>query len=617
MMCSKSIVALSFVALAACGREALDPVTDVVEAVVVSPPVTTVAIGASVHLIAQVLGLDGTAMTDRPVHWASEDSSVATVAPNGTVTARRLGSTQVAASSGGQSGIAQITVTSVPVSVVQVTPGNKSLFVEQTFQFTATPQDAGGTFLPGRAVEWTSNNESVATVSSTGTVTALSPGGAIITATSEGKSTPASVTVAAIPVASVVVTPSTQTLFEGQTAQLQAEPLDVDGKPLVGRVVQWATTNAAVATVTSTGLVTAHAIGDATIRASVEGKIGASALTVTLRPPNVVVVTPAQVLVQPGKTSQLSVQVLDDLGREIPNSPVTFSSSDVAVATVSANGLVSGITAGNATITATSGGKTGTAQVTVTPTPVATVIVSPGSPTILIGRTVPLLAQAYSATGQLLSGRPVIWSSGTPAVAQVSSGGIVTGIASGSSVVFASVDGVNGWATVTVVPTPVATVTVGPATATVAVGGTANYSAVLRDASGNVLTGRAITWSTSNAGIATVTTSGVATGVGAGTATITATSEGKSGNASITVAGRTVLIVPDSVTLAPFTSTTLTVIVSDATGVIANPNVTWSTSNGLVASVTQKGKVNALVAGVATITARSGSATGTATVIVR
>jgi hypothetical protein len=109
----------------------------------------------------------------------------------------------------------------------------------------------------------------------------------------------------------------------------------------------------------------------------------------------------------------------------------------------------------------------------------------------------------------------------------------------------------------------------------------------------------------------------VATGVGAGTATITATSEGKSGTASITVAGRTLSIVPDSVTLAPFTSTTLTAIVSDASGVIANPNVTWSTSNGLVASVTQKGKVNALLPGVTIITARSGTATGTATVIVR
>ena len=614
---NKFVVVFSFLALATCGRESLDPAAEVVDAIVVSPSVTTVSIGASVSLSAQVLGLDGIAMTDRPVYWASEDSAVATVAPNGTVTARSIGSTQVAASTGGRSGIAQITVTTIPVASVQVTPGNKSLFVEQTFQFTATARDGNGGVLTDRKVEWTSNNESVATVSATGLVTALAPGGAIISATSEGKTSPASLTVAAIPVATVVVTPAAQTLYEGQTAQLQAEPLDDAGHPLVGRIVQWTTTNAAVATVTSTGLVTAHALGSATIRATVEGKTGSNALTVGPRPPNAVVVTPAQVLVQPGKTSQLSVQVLNDLGQVIPNSPVVFSSSDPSVATVAADGLVTGVVAGSATITATSGGKSGTAQVTVTPTPVHEVIVSPSSPTILIGKNIALTAEAVSLDGQPLVGRPVTWSSSTPSIADVTSDGVVTGVSAGSTVVFASVDGVLGWQTVTVVPTPVATVTVAPNTSTVAVGGSATYSVVLHDANGTVLTGRAVSWSTSDATVATVSTTGVATGVKVGAATITATSEGKTGTASIIVASRTVQIVPDSVSLSPFTSTTLSVIVTDPGGVVTNPSVTWSTSNAFVAQVNQQGRVSAFLNGVATITARVGNVSGTAKVVVR
>jgi uncharacterized protein YjdB len=617
MMRSKSVVALLFVALAACSKETVDPAAEVVEAVVVSPSITTIAIGASVNFTAQVMGLNGTALTDRPVHWATEDSSVATVAPNGIVSARRIGSTQVAASTGGRSGIAQITVTSIPVASVQVTPGNRSLFVEQTFQFTATTLDGGGAVLTGRPIQWSSNNESVATVSTTGVVTALSPGGAIITATSEGKTAPASVTVAAIPVATVFVTPDSQTLYEGQTAQLQAEPLDDAGQPLVDRVVQWTTTNPAVATVTSTGFVTAHTIGKATIRATVEGKVGATELTVGPRPPNAVVVTPAQVLVQPGKTAQLSVQVLDNLGREIPNSPVTWSSSDATIATVAADGLVTGVTNGEATITATSGGKTGTAHVTVTPTPVDNVVVTPSSPTILIGATVALSAAPYSSTGELLTGRSLTWSSGTPSVADVSSSGVVTALSAGSTVIFASVDGVLGWTTVVVVATPVASVTVTPPSATVAVAGTTPYSAVLHDGSGNVLTGRVIAWTTSNAAIATIDASGVATGVAPGTATITATSEGQSATASIVVSTRTVQIVPDSLTLPPFSTTTLTLIVTDQNGVVTNPNVTWSSSNSLVASVTQKGKVSTFLAGVAIITARVGNASGTATVVVK
>lgn len=608
---------LAAVALAACGGDTLDPDAGVVEAIVVSPSISTVAIGASVDLNAQVLDANGAAMIDRLVHWTSEDETIVTVAPNGMVTAIALGSTQVAASTGGRSGVAQVTVTSVPVASVLVTPGNKSLFVEETFQFSAETRDGSGGVLTGRPIEWSSNNENVATVSATGLVTALSPGGAIITATSEGRSAPASVTVTAIPVATVAVKPPTQSLVEGQTAQLQADPLDDAGNPLVGRVIQWTTTNASVATVTSSGLVTAHAPGTATIRATCEGKVGTSAVTVTSRPPNAVVVTPATVLVQPGKTSQLSVQVLDDLGRVIPNSPVAFTTSDAAIASVAADGLVTGVAIGNATITATSGGKSGTAQVTVTPVPVGSVVVTPAAPTIIAGRSVALSAQALSESGQPLNGRPVTWSSSTPGIAQVSTSGVVTGISAGSTIVFASIDGVLGWANVLVVPVAVSTVTVSPPSATVGVGQSASYSAVLKDVTGIVLNGRVVTWSTSDAAIATVSGTGVATGVAVGTATITATSEGRSGSATLTVGVRTVTVSPDSVTMASFTSTKLTAVVTDPGGIPSNARVTWSTSNSLVAQVAQDGTVNAVFPGVAIISATAGTAVGTATVVVK
>jgi uncharacterized protein YjdB len=611
------VLVLSLTGLATCSRDALDPSSSAVESVIVSPSISTVAVGAFVELDAQVLGANGEAMTDRPVHWTSEDHAIATVAANGVVTARGIGSTQIAASTGGQSGIAMITVTTVPVASVLITPGNKALFVEETFQFLAQTRDGSGGVLTDRPIEWSSNNENVATVSGTGLVTAMSPGGAIITATSEGKSAPASVTVAAVPVASVQVKPPTQSLVEGQTAQLQAEPLDADGKPLVGRVIQWTTTNATVASVTSTGFVTAHASGTVTIRANCDGIVGSSAVTVTTRPPNAVIVTPAQMLVQPGRASQLTVQVLDALGGVIPNSQVTWSSADPAIATVASDGLVTGVALGNTTITATSGGKSGTAQVTVTPVPVASVVVTPSAPTIQAGRTVALTAQPLSATGQPLAGRIVTWSSSTPGIAQVSSSGVVTGISGGSTIVFASIDGVLGWANVSVVPSAVATVTVSPPTATIGVGQTATYSAVLRDAGGLVLTGRVISWWTSNTAIATVDAAGVATGVALGTATITATSEGRTGTATLTVGGRTVTVSPDSITLAPFATAKLSAVVTDPGGVNAIDKVTWSTSNSLVAQVAQDGTVSAVLPGVAIISARVGTAVGTAKVVVR
>src|SRR5437588_11355151 len=82
---------------------------------------------------------------------------------------------------------------------------------------------------------------------------------------------------------------------------------------------------------------------------------------------------------------------------------------------------------------------------------------------------------------------------------------------------------------------PVATVTVAPATASVQVGLTVQLTATTKDANGNTLTGRTVTWSSGNTGIATVSSSGLMTGVAAGSATITATSVGQSGTSAITV----------------------------------------------------------------------------------
>src|SRR3989442_1399304 len=87
---------------------------------------------------------------------------------------------------------------------------------------------------------------------------------------------------------------------------------------------------------------------------------------------------------------------------------------------------------------------------------------------------------------------------------------------------------------VTGCPLPVAAVTVTPPTATIGVGQTAQYLAITRDAFGNPLGGRTVTWSSSNPAVATVNGTGQATGVAGGGATLTAAGEGESGAAAIT-----------------------------------------------------------------------------------
>lgn len=168
----------------------------------------------------------------------------------------------------------------------------------------------------------------------------------------------------------------------------------------------------------------------------------------------------------------------------------------------------------------------------------ASVTVSPPSAALSIGGTAQLTATTLNASGAVITGRTITWSSSAPTVATVTAGGTVTALAAGTTVINAVADGQVGSAVVTVTA-PVATVTVAPASATIAVGATTTLTATARDASGGTLTGRAITWSTSAANIATVSTSGVVTGVAAGTATITAASEGRTGTAAVTVSGAT------------------------------------------------------------------------------
>src|SRR6185503_275017 len=153
----------------------------------------------------------------------------------------------------------------------------------------------------------------------------------------------------------------------------------------------------------------------------------------------------------------------DANGNPLTGRTVTWSTSNAAVAAVSGNGLVTGGAAGTATITASSEGQNGTAAMTVSVVPVASVSVSPASATVLVGQTVQLTATAKDANGSPLPGRAVTWASSAPGVASVSASGLVMGVAAGTATLTATSEGKSGTATVTVPVVPVASVSVGPA----------------------------------------------------------------------------------------------------------------------------------------------------------
>ncbi len=345
-------------------------------------------------------------------------------------------------------------------------------------------------------------------------------------------------------VASVSVTLASPSLIAGQTQRATVVLKDANGAPLADRTVEWRSSAATVATVDDSGVISGIAPGAATVSAVSEGVTGDASLNVIPPPPVsvstvLVALNPAAVVV--GQTAHASATLLDGNGNTLTGRTVSWQSGNTNVATVSSTGDIVAVAAGTAAITASSEGKSGSASFSVSapaPVPVASISVSPTTANLQTGATVQLSAVTRDANNNVLTGRVISWSSSNSAIASVSGAGLVTAVAAGSASITASSEGKTASSAVTVTavaPVPVASVSVSPATASVPAGQTVQLSATTRDANNNVLTGRAISWTSSNSGVATVSGSGLVTAVATGSAQITATSENQSGSASISV----------------------------------------------------------------------------------
>src|SRR6266436_502085 len=280
---------------------------------------------------------------------------------------------------GAVSDTATVTVTLPPVASVSVSPASASVLPTQTAQLTATTLDSTSAVLNGRTVTWSSGNTGIATVDGSGLVTGVAVGSTTVTASSEGKSASSSITVTNVPVATVTVSPASGNLYVGQTLQLTATPKDSAGNPLTGQTVTWSSDNTAVATVSTRGLVTARTAGAATITAATGGKSGTSAITVAIVPIASVAVSPASTSVGVGGTVPLTAVAKDSAGNTLTGRTMTWSSSNTLIAAVTSAGLVTGGAVGSATITAATGGKSGTANATVTTAPPVSSCGSTGS----------------------------------------------------------------------------------------------------------------------------------------------------------------------------------------------------------------------------------------------
>ena len=325
----------------------------------------------------------------------------------------------------------------------------------KTKTFLVETRDASGKKVTGRQITWTSSNPNIAAVDGNGVVTGVNYGSAIIIARADDATSQTTLTVQQS-VASVVLFPANGSVPIGSTANLTIAVTDANGAALLGRSVAFSTSNPSIATVNGNGTVLAVAIGRVTIQALVvlDGVTGTATVDVVQVPVSSIAISPpgGQTVFE-GLTLQLAATTRDGSGSILNGRPISWTTSNQSIATVSSTGVVNGVSLGSATITAESEGRTATTQITVAPRPVAIVGLSAGSGSITVNQSLQLSLDLRDANGNQLTttGRTMVWDSSNKPVATVQDG-VVRGVAPGSATITVTVDGKPASTLVTVTP---------------------------------------------------------------------------------------------------------------------------------------------------------------------
>lgn len=565
--------------------------------------------GGKLQLSAEVLPADA----GQEVTWKSSNTSVASIAQDGQITAKKIGSTTISVASKENTKVtAKFTlkvVDSARPEKIQLSTRSMTLVVEKQGQLSAKvmPETAA------QDIVWRSSKTSVATVDENGNVTARKAGTATITAYSAARSAvklTVRVTVKNKPApSSIALAPSNKDVIKlniGEKMQISAAPVPADANPNF----KFKSSSSSKASVSSSGLVTAKKEGKITITvysaASSKRKDTYKIQVVDPKAPEQISLSDREITLYVGANAQVTATPLPATA----NQSVKWTTSKSSVASVSASGVITAKKAGTATITAKSGYKSSvkaTVKVKVVKLPAPTsIMITSQSPTVEKGKKV----QLYAAPVPTLSNGAVKWSSSSTSVATVSSSGVVTA-KKGGSVRITATSSANSKIKATYdlvvtdanMPTGITLSETG--TLTLDVSQTYQLSAKFAPSAAS----QSAKWATSSSSIASISSSGLITAKKAGTATITVSSSSYSNiktTLKVTVVNRAA---PTSVSLsAPskdiavndVAKLTVTTTPADASKVF-----TFKSSNTAVLGVNVNGEVQARKVGSAVVTATS------------
>ncbi|MBO7077043.1 MAG: Ig-like domain-containing protein [Bacteroidales bacterium] len=474
--------------------------------------------------------------TDRTVTWSTSDATVAAVDNNGKITAVKEGSATITAMAGEESATCAVSISKKVIEVASVTLNKTELILtegdSETLTATVKPDDA-----TNKTVTWSTSDESIAKVDNNGKVTAVKEGTATIIARAGAKSATCALSVRrkVIEVTSITLNKAELTLTEGDSETLTAtvKPDDATDK-----TVTWSTSDATIATVDNNGKVTAVKAGSATITAKAGEKSATCALSVSRKVIEVTSVTlnKAELTLTEGDSETLSATVKPD---DATDKTVMWSSSDASVASVDANGKVTALKEGKATITAKAGEKSATCAVNVSRKviEVTSVTMNKAELTLTEGDSETLTATVKPDDA---TDKTVTWTSSDANVASVDAYGKVTAVKEGHATITAKAGEISASCSVTVNKKviPVTEVVLNKTQLKLTEGDRESLIATVKP---DDATNKIVTWITSDQKIATVDNDGIVRAIAPGTAKITAKAEGKTASCEVIVSAK----VPD------------------------------------------------------------------------
>jgi len=618
------------------GNVTLTVTAPTITALTVTAPNSSIANGTTVQFTATGTFTDGSTQNATGlVQWTSSNTSVASINVNGAAGLAEgvsPGSSTITATSGSVAANASLTVTNATLTSIAVTPGDASIPLGTVQQFTATGMFSdGSTQNISGTVDWTSSNTSLVSITASGLATGKDLGSVTVTAASGSIEGSVSASVNADDLVSLAITPASPTIAATTSEQFSATGTFTNGSTRnLSSQVTWASDDTTVAKISGSGLAKALTAGSAGISATLGSVSTSTTLTVSGATLVSISVTPAGDTIAPGTDlSFTATGTFSDSSTQVITVDVTWGTSNSSVATVAVAGVATAVTAGNANISAALDSVTGSAALNVSSVTLESIAVTPTTSVLAPTSTLQYGAQGTYSDG---STQPITatvnWSSSDTDVATITSFGQATGQSAGTATITASQGSITSPPAVVLVESSALTqLTVSPATATVAEQTGTQFDAVgtFADGSTQNLTS-SVTWSSAPPSVATVSvtapTKGFATGLASGSATITALFAGESGSAALTVTNATlksIAIAPTNPDIAAGSSEqfTATGTFSDGTTENLTSQVTWTSSNVSVATVSPSGLATTAATGTTTITATMLGVSGTTTLTVQ